>query len=608
MSVENLKSLSCPNCGAPLEFARHQTALRCAFCGSHIERSNEALSDLEQGQMLKVDLVSGRIAATRSSHARHFVIKMQDGQPVVIASGEPSASASVSAALGAPTAGRSKQRPGGCGALLIVLLFIFLVVGLPFGLAFFNVKQVAQVIQILFSGNLAGVQGVVSTVNKRILVRSSGAFIPSTTDGPPDLVVLTSQYPKSGGDDELRLVALSSTEPKMLWQSEALGKDVYSAPILADQKFVYTLADKQLLALRRADGQTAWMATLSDKVELNICRDCLRLHASRIFALSNDGALQAFDAHSGTPLWSFVATEDSPRGLYLLDGYPAFMDRVDYKGMLRVFDPATGQMRTEQPACASRSGSDRLEYADWTTPLYMSPDEASFYIVFDSSAPCVQKRNSKTLAEAWSVPLSDSTLYDSAVLIDQDTLYISSDQNVFALNVVNGQPGATYTDPDYRLVPLVIAGDSLIVRARRTRGSEQWELWALGTKPASAPGASKQWTFDLDDSPPLDPPDAFGSSISDGESAWTWHLASSGLAVMRFEAAADDVSHAILLDTLNVQTGVAGGTKRIPLDIKTIILSAPTVLDRRGDVVWLFVENQVIGFDAAAAKIIYRWP
>lgn len=609
MSVENLKSLRCPNCGAPLEFHKRQTTLRCTFCGSHVERSDEALSDLEQEQMLKVDLTTGRVVTTPSTQARHFVIKMQNGQPVVIASDKPPALASVSAAIGVstadiPAAGQSKRRSGGCGVLLIVILFLALVIGLPLGLAFFNIKQVAQVIQIIFSGDLSDVQGVVATVNKRIYVRPSGAFIPSTTDGSPELVVLTLQYPKGGGDGEQHLVALDGTKPRMLWQSETLDKDVYTVPILANQDFVYTLTGKRLLAFRRADGQTAWMATLSDKIESSICQECLRLYENRIFALSADGTLQAFDAQSGTLLWDFVATEDSPRGLYLLDGRPAFMDRVEYKGLLRVFDPATGQMKTAQPVCDSGSPSGP-EYADWTTPLYMSLDETSFYVVFDSSVPCVQKRDSKTLAETWNTPLSGSPLYYSSVLIEQDMLYISSDQNIFALNEATGQLEATYTDPDYRLVPLAVTGDSLIVRARRTRGSEQWELWALDAKLVNT---SKQWTFELNDSPPLDPPDAFVSSISDGKSVWTWHLTSSGLTVLRFEAATDDVSHAILLDTINVQTGVAGGTQRIPLNVETIILSAPEVLDRRGDVIWLFVEDQIVAFDAATAKFIYRWP
>ncbi|MBN1936583.1 MAG: PQQ-binding-like beta-propeller repeat protein [Anaerolineae bacterium] len=599
MATSSLHSLSCPNCGAPLEFAEGQTKLRCGFCGSRIERSDEALTDDDLAQVLQVHLVNGQISSTQSSSARHFVIKMQNNQPVVIAVDVKTPSVQA-----APIRRPSRSRSGGC-ALVVGILFIVLTVGLPISLALFNVKQVAQVIRAVFSGNLDEARTAASTVNRRILVRSAGALIPSSSDGQPDLVVMTSQYSLNGDGYEQRLVALGSSEPKMLWQSEALDRDVWNVPIQAEDDLVFTLTGTQLLAISRVDGQTVWSATLADQVELNLCVDCFRAHEGRVFALSDDGTLQAYNARTGALLWSYRAEQDSPRGLYLLAGRPAFMDRVDIKGVLRVFDPATGQMQTVQPACASGTDADRPEYADWTTPLYLSPDEASFYVLFDDSVLCVQRRDSQTLDEAWSTPFAARTSYDAAILIAPDRVYLSSKSTLASIATADGQLEILHSDPDYDLAPLAVSGDTLIVRAKRTRGSEQWALWGIGAGASVATADGPLWTFDLGDSRPLD---KWSGIISDGKSVWMVRPIATGLAVLRVEAAEDDVSHAIQLDTLNVQTGAVESTQRVKLGIKTIILSSPAVFGWRGDTMWMSIESQVIGLDVAAAEIIYRWP
>ena len=114
--------------------------------------------------------------------------------------------------------------------------------------------------------------------------------------------------------------------------------------------------------------------------------------------------------------------------------------------------------------------------------------------------------------------------------------------------------------------------------------------------------------IDLGESPSLDPPHASAGSISEDKPMWTWHITSKGLAILHFKAAEDDVSHAILLETLDVKTGESSSQQETRLGVDTSILSAPGFTLWQGDTLWMPIEGKLLGFDAAAGKITYRWP
>jgi hypothetical protein len=160
------------------------------------------------------------------------------------------------------------------------------------------------------------------------------------------------------------------------------------------------------------------------------------------------------------------------------------------------------------------------------------------------------------------------------------------------------------TNDDYEFVPLTIVNDSLLVRAMRQRGSERFEIWSVDRSASD----EINWTFDLGQNPPLDPPNANTSIIDEDEPVWTWHVIPGGLMIIRFKRAADDVSHAILLETLDLQTGISSGSKEVKLGISTIILSAPEFVVWQQDTLWMSIEGQLLGFDAGTGEIVYRWP
>jgi outer membrane protein assembly factor BamB len=606
MADDKLRALNCPNCGAPISFPEDQNTVRCAFCGSIIDRSDDAPTADDEGHALKINFADGRVTVERpqgrSSAAKHFTIKMQGGQPMVIEDWETGEPAVVQTTRTyRPAAGRKS----GAGCVVgFVILIIVLTTVVPIVVSVFGIQQITGIVRSIVSGDFGGALTAAPTLGTRFLVGDSGILTPSLSDAPPDLIALATLYPPDAPEGEKRLVALGGAEPKLLWQSAALDKDTYTALILANRDFVYTVSGMRLFAFRRADGATAWEAPLADELQTNLCSNCLRLLEDRLFALTADGTLEAFDARTGQPAWRFRGNEASPRGLYLLDGRPAFADRDEEgsDGFVRVFDPATGEQETFRPECSyGASGADTV---DWTTPLFPARNGSDLFIIFGFFEPCLQRWDGGALTQVWDTKFPDGNRpSDVPPLVADDDLYLTFGGQIVAVSTATGELRTLIEDEDYRLIPLAVHDDLLLVRAARTRGSLRYELWTLDKE-----SGERRWKFDLGEDQPLDPPDANTSIISDEQSVWTWHSLDGELMILRFNRAADDVSHAILIDSLDWQTGTSRGQTRVPLGVETIILSAPTIFGWTGDTAWMSIENQMLGFDAASEQIIYQWP
>jgi hypothetical protein len=144
----------------------------------------------------------------------------------------------------------------------------------------------------------------------------------------------------------------------------------------------------------------------------------------------------------------------------------------------------------------------------------------------------------------------------------------------------------------------------LLVLAQRQRGSTRFELWQMegGT-------GELNWKAEMGEKSPLgDVFSSLGGIISDDETAWTFHTTPESVLILRFYAAADDVSHALRWESINWKTGTSSGEKEIKLGVDTIILSAPSFMLWRNNVLWMDIENQLLAFDVQKGQITYRWP
>ncbi|MGQ0604598.1 MAG: outer membrane protein assembly factor BamB family protein [Anaerolineales bacterium] len=613
MSDALLRSLNCPNCGAPIEFPEARGTVKCRFCDSVIERSDEAPTAEDEGHALKVNIAEGRIAVERVGNytqgAKRFVIKMQDGQPMVIESSEPTIRpptfSSVTYTNAPPVTTRRTQSSGaGCWVWALVIGIVLLTV-LPITAAFINVDAVMK--SLTGGGTITDALTAVPTITSRFVVGRDAALIPSVNDAPPDLIFLADEYPQSGGDSVKRLVALSGERPQFLWKSAALDNDTYDTRILGDAERIYTVSGNRLLAFNRADGATAWEAALADKISFNICVDCFRLLDGRLFALSDDGSLSAFDAATGQPRWNFRATQDSPRGLYVLGSQIVFMDRDENsEGVMHVFDPASGERVTHKPLCTSDEFFGP-KAADWTTPLYPAATGTDFFIIFGWPAPCIQRLDSKTIQPVWStVPPRELNLLSSInpnLIVTADALFIAADDKILRVEAANGETQVLIQDGDYRFNLLDQHDGVLVLLGQRQRGTTRNEVWAV-----DAQSGERRWSVDLGEAPPFGGALGDGGIIDEDKPAWTWHASARGLHIVRFKRTEDDVSHAILHDVYDWQTGESGGQRETGLGVETIILSAPGFTLWRGETLWMEMETGVMAFDAADDAIVYRWP
>jgi LSD1 subclass zinc finger protein len=609
------RSLNCPNCGAPLNFPEGQASVRCRFCDSTIERSLADLTDDDDAHVIQIDTSGFHSPGTTAGPARRFVLKMRNGQPVVIEIGKQPAAAPTneqmfSASHNANAAAAAAARPRrtiapparrsslGCVVAVVGLLAIACLVA---AIAFNASPHAGLMARQLLAGKFDQALATSRTLGSNIILTQSGLLIPGPNDGPDQALMLSLQYAASGNARDYRLIAVDTATRKLLWQSAPLDPELYDTRILVANDLVFLLSGRQLVALRRADGATVWTAPLADVISLNVCQDCLQLAGDRLAALSDDGTLEVFDAATGQSQWAVRSYQDSPRGLYVLGGRLAFMDRdASVHGILRTFDPATGKEQSAQPICQAPESGE--EYADWTTHLMPSPDGSAFYLAFGYLPQCFQRWDARTLTLVWSsaLPVDFSTSIDGVVpVLTADTLFLAYGPQVLAVSAAQGEARSVVQDESYEFAIEAAHGGDLILRAQRSRGSTRYELWVV-----DAATGQTRWTFDLGDNPPMDP----GSIIDDNTPEWLAQAADSGLRLLRFKSAADNRSHAILNETLDWQTGQTGGQTETRLGLSTIIFSAPDWTVWKGDTLWMISENKLLAFDSANNKVISRWP
>ncbi len=610
------RSLNCPNCGAPISFPPGEDSLRCRFCDSSIERSPSDLTADDDAHVIQLNTATFSSASV-SGPARRFVLKMRNGQPVMIEVGQPPAqpparpvdpdyarrvAAASDAAIGRrPRTAAPPAKSSSLGCVLVGLVIVA-VIGVIATLMFLADPKAMLLVQQLLAGDVDQALATGGTLGANVLLSGSNLLIPGPDAGPDQAILLSNQYPAGGEKpNEYRLMAVDTATRRLLWQTEPLGPDLYSVRLLYDTDRIYLTSGASLVAVNRADGAIAWTAPLADAIEFNICTDCLQLVAGRLGALSADGTLAVYDAATGDQQWAAVADQASPRGLYLLGGRLAFMDRnAEAAGVLRAFDAVTGQEKMVTPSCTVSEDLDTN--VDWTTPLWLAPDGDSLYLAFGYSTVWLQRWDAHSLQADWCVPLSDSLSVSAdnlAPVFTPTALYLAAGHQVLAVDLAQGRETTLLADEDNEFSIVAVQDADLVVLARRTRGTTRYALWDVD--PTSG---DPRWTFDLGDNEPLGP----GDIIDEDSPQWLAQPTAAGLRLVRFQSAEDDRSHAILNELLDWQTGASGGQTKTILNLPTIIFDGPNWQAWRGDTLWMVVENKLIAFDTAGNQIVSRWP
>ena len=641
MTLNQPTSLTCPTCGAPLEADGTSTVIRCKFCGStsmlpgsHVSQpagmapsmdeirrlaSNGDLAaaiarycqaygvDEAEARNIIETLQSGRLAMAAApgmrdpqeltkaleevqqrlkagdkigaikvyrehydvglERAKYAVEQIEAGQTLRPETGFQALNRPMTTAQ-APQKTRSGSRAGG-----IVLAIILLVVAGVVGLIIF-----------LSTGSIR--HGIPETPFAQV---STG------TGAAPEIAGVF--FNADADSRSIGLVDLATG--KMVWQAAKLPGDGSAQAISSDESMVYATNGDNLLAYHKSDGSLAWQVQMPDK--LNYGANTILVAAGRVITSNANESIQAYDSGTGQQVWS-KRLNGYDRTLRLMGKSLVVIDTTDSSNDygLMFIDPTSGsQQGVITPTC---SYNDYTSNLDPDAGLLYDQAGNALYLVYDSSYGCVQKLDLGRGKPAWEADSKDNFNFAPdglLALMTDSTLYFSNHNNLMAVDKASGTMKVLLTNPDYELLPEAVAGNILIVRARRTRGSETFQLWGVDTT-----SGNPAWQISLQNASPIDPPNDMAGMIDNTDSAWTWHLASTGLVIGTFQAKPNQ----IVLETFNPATGASQGKKAGAIKgISGDFYDVPAFIGWQGDIGYFYAEVSIYSVDVTTGqvKIVY---
>ena len=636
-------TLTCPSCGAPLDFDGTSSVVRCKFCknialvpglpaakeatprasldevrrlaqngnvidairryrelyGAGLKEAKDAVDALSAGKVIEVHRVfAGPLTADETSRILDEVKELlQSGNKIaaikryrevndVSLTQAKYAVDQVEAALtgipvptrpvimGQPSATPVKARKSVSFAIVIVLIVI--AIG---GLAFALSRQ-----------------GNSNLFIPQLNVSGPTILISSTPGTPPDLVALF-----YNPEADTRLVGLvDGTTGKLRWQAEPLSGNGYVDAIAASGNLVYAANGTTLLAYQKSDGSLAWQTQMPDK--LNYGDATLLVTGGRVITLNADQSLQAYNASSGSLVWNRrLAGYD--RTLRLMGDSLVVLDYTEntYTYSLFFINPLDGsEQRTLTPTCQYDQYSTATLDTD-SGLLYVEAENA-LYLVYDSSNGCVQRLDFTGGGMAWQITTEDSfnfSPYGLNPLMTGTTLYFSNGSQLLAVDKQAGTMQTLLANEDYDFVPLAVKGDTLLVRARRTRGTERFELWGV-----NAATGKQLWQMELQGASPIDPPNELSGLVDDTDSGFTWRLVPAGLILIKFQAAPNQIA----LDTINPADGTILNQLIVPLkQVTGDFYSVPSVIGWQDNLIYLDLESGIYALDITSGKVTFHY-
>ncbi len=536
------RTLDCPSCGAPLDYDGKSATVRCKFC-NHVTLI-EAPKEEKPPEIIFEEVHV-------SAPSRPVIIEAPL-QPVVKA-------AAATAASGAFL---------GCGITAAILLIVGLILGFAF----------AQ----------PGGPFV-----PRMVAMDTAALLPTEGDIPPDVVSLFYNV-----NTEERLFArVSSSNKNLAWQAEPLPGDGFADHIVTDGNLVYTASEMNLFAYHASDGSLAWQVTMPDQLDYD--PNSLVLAAGRVVTITLDRSLQAYDAQTGQLAWSRLLS-GYDRQVRLMNDQIVVMDYLgdDYTYSLVFLNPLDGREESLlTPTCQVREYSS--ETLDTYSGILYEPGQNSLYLLYGTFNGCIQRINLSTRQVTWQTAVEDGlsfTPYGFNGMMTDSTIYFQNEEHLLAVDKAGGTVRTLLSNDDYEFMPLAVSGDTLVARARRTRGTERFELWGV-----DAGTGSKKWSLELENTKPLDPPNELVGLVDEDESGWAWRLTPTGLLLLDFQA----VPNQLVLNTINPADGSKTSEIAVPLeDDGSEFYSVPTVIGWWNQVVYFILDTQVYAVDTTSGEVL----
>ncbi len=443
---------------------------------------------------------------------------------------------------------------------------------------------------------------VLQDVSPRATLILNGPIIPYPVDRTegPDFIALAYDIPA----ETSQFIRLDPVKGRVVWRGTK-AKDSSSIRSIAagDGKF-FAVDGTQLQAFDAGTGAGLWQAKLSD--ELDYCGECLSVAGNRVIVLTRDYVIQVFDAETGNSVWTrrmFGYTQ----GFTIADGGLWVIDSVDDVFSLFSLSLADGAVRQQiTPECKGENSS-WAENLDSISRFVFDPDPSvpspnrSLYLFYGYRPGCVERRETSSDTLLWQVADDEgySPSNEYTMLFAPETLYFAYDDVLWSVSKIAGAARKLSEGGDYELVPLALEQNVLILRTKRTRGTAQFGL--RGFDPAAG---NILWDHPIENSEPVDPPDAAFGYVDEDTSIWAWRIFGNRVQVYDFESNPSQ----ILFDSLDPKDGSSDGTQTLKLDISQDSYFGPKILARENSVIWLVADSKLMAIDLSARKVLYRFP
>ncbi len=633
-------SLNCPACGAPLEYDGLNPTIRCKFCGNisimpaslqnktatvssaaldevrrlaaggnlveaikkyrqiynvGLAQAKEAVEALQAGRMVTPSaagarspeelthtleevqqlLAQGKKIEAVKVYREHFDVGLERAKYAVdqIEAGQTAfPEAGFTAAMSKQAVqeqmqSRSKKgSKAGCAAAILGVLVVIFGIG--------------AMILFLPGGPLsqrAFVNGAVTEVN--------------SASAQPDFAALL-----YNPDKDIRYIGLvNGASGKLTWRSASLSGDGFADAIVPGTDLVYVANGNELLAYKKSDGSNAWQTQMPDS--LNSSDSSILFTGSVLITTTQDQSVQAFNANTGAQVWSrrLIGYD---RVLRLFGASLVLVESDEsYNYSLLFLDAATGSEQAKiTPSCS---------YNDYDfTPLkpdsglVYDPTANALYLIMDYSYSCVQRYDLYTGSLVWSTASDTSLTFNpegmKALQIDA-AVYFDAYNGLYRLDKASGSLGVLLANEDYDFLPMAVSGSDLLVRARRSRGSESFEIWMV-----DASTGARKWQVNLQGAKPIDPPNEMAGLIDKNDTGFTWTLQPEGLKVLTFEGQ----PHQVSVETYDLSNGNSLGQQVLPL--KTLsgdFYEIPQVIGWHGATAYMVIDTNIYSLDLGAGKV-----
>lgn len=595
MPGRNPKSLTCPTCGAPLNYDGKSATVKCTFCQNVVVLEGlkpetakpEATKSPRPARPAKsldeiVDLLRrGKKAEAVKRYRELYDVSQARAQYAVeqIAAGnlqnpEAGFPARVETYKPPITTPRTTEKRGawvGVAVTVFFLLFIGGIIGL-----------------VLFQPG--------GPLIPRLVALDEGLIVPAAQDAAPDVI---SYFYNT--NDETRLIGrVNRADGKLAWKTDPLPGEGYVDDMANDGERLYVVVEADLLAFNLTDGSPAWKTTLPDILDAG--DDNLVIQDGRVIVMTMDRSIQAYETTTGKEVWNRPLLSYA-RGLQVMGRWLVISDYIPGGYDLNVFllDPADGsEGRVIFPSCKSDSSWE--ENLDNTTGILYDNASDALYLFFGSSFGCIQRYdlgNGQLTWETRSETPFGTNFYGFNHFQTSDSIFFGDDSSLFNLDKGSGTLKLLVQDDAYALVPLTVSGDTLLTLARRTKGSERFELWGLD----SASG-KRTWQLVPENASPIDPPFEMSGLVDKDESGWTWQLTPNGLLLIQFQAEPNQ----LVLTTYNLADGSTLDEQTVP--VKGVVgdfYSIPGIIGWHNAEMYFNLDGMLYVLDIASGQLVLKY-